>query len=46
MIAFAIVLDIEGKTDQAILKLEKLNCVSSHWHLARVFEFIIHTFRP
>uniref|UniRef100_A0AAR2JXB9 RAN binding protein 2 n=1 Tax=Pygocentrus nattereri TaxID=42514 RepID=A0AAR2JXB9_PYGNA len=39
LIAFATLLDIEGKTDQAILKLEKLNSVSSHWHLARVIQF-------
>lgn len=38
MIAFATLLDIEGKTEQAISKLEKLNCISSHWHLARVIE--------
>ncbi|KAG9271314.1 E3 SUMO-protein ligase RanBP2-like isoform X2 [Astyanax mexicanus] len=38
MIAFATLLDIEGKTDQAISKLEKLNCVSSHWHLARIYQ--------
>ncbi|XP_026803097.3 RANBP2-like and GRIP domain-containing protein 5/6 isoform X2 [Pangasianodon hypophthalmus] len=38
MIAFATLLDIEGKTDQAILKLEKLNCISSHWHLARIYQ--------
>ncbi|KAG7331541.1 hypothetical protein KOW79_005510 [Hemibagrus wyckioides] len=38
MIAFATLLDIEGKTDQAILKLEKLNCISSYWHLARIYQ--------
>ncbi|KAL7866306.1 hypothetical protein SRHO_G00115530 [Serrasalmus rhombeus] len=38
LIAFATLLDIEGKTDQAILKLEKLNSVSSHWHLARIYQ--------
>lgn len=34
--AFATLLDIEGNTEQAILKLEKLNCISSYWHLAQV----------
>ncbi|XP_017317433.2 RANBP2-like and GRIP domain-containing protein 5/6 isoform X1 [Ictalurus punctatus] len=38
MIAFATILDIEGKTDQAILKLEQLNCISSYWHLARIYQ--------
>ncbi|XP_072542547.1 E3 SUMO-protein ligase RanBP2 isoform X1 [Salminus brasiliensis] len=38
MIAFATLLDIEGKTDQAILKLEKLDCISSNWHLARIYQ--------
>ncbi|KAL7881174.1 hypothetical protein AOLI_G00080220 [Acnodon oligacanthus] len=38
MIAFATLLDIEGKTDQAIFKLEKLNSISSHWHLARIYQ--------
>ncbi|GAA6096642.1 E3 SUMO-protein ligase RanBP2 isoform X1 [Tachysurus ichikawai] len=38
MITFATLLDIEGKTDQAILKLEKLNCISSYWHLARIYQ--------
>ncbi|KAI4893683.1 hypothetical protein NFI96_020053 [Prochilodus magdalenae] len=38
IIAFAAQLDIEGKTEQAILKLETLNCISSYWHLARIYQ--------
>ncbi|XP_066542548.1 E3 SUMO-protein ligase RanBP2 isoform X1 [Hoplias malabaricus] len=38
MVAFATLLDIEGKTDQAILKLEQINCISSHWHLAQIYQ--------
>ncbi|XP_035376438.1 E3 SUMO-protein ligase RanBP2 isoform X3 [Electrophorus electricus] len=38
VIAFATLLDIEGKTEQAIVKLENLNCISSHWHLARIYQ--------
>ncbi|KAF5892096.1 E3 SUMO-protein ligase RanBP2-like isoform X1, partial [Clarias magur] len=37
-IASAILLDIEGKTAQAIQMLEKLNCVSSNWYLARIYQ--------
>ncbi|XP_076858216.1 E3 SUMO-protein ligase RanBP2 isoform X2 [Brachyhypopomus gauderio] len=35
---FATLLDIEGKTEQAIVKLEKLDCASSYWHLARIYQ--------
>ncbi|XP_060785158.1 E3 SUMO-protein ligase RanBP2-like isoform X2 [Neoarius graeffei] len=38
MMAFATLLDIEGNTEQAILKLEKLNCISSYWHLAQIYQ--------
>ncbi|TSQ01575.1 E3 SUMO-protein ligase RanBP2 [Bagarius yarrelli] len=38
MIAFAIQLDIEGNTNQAISNLEKLDCISSHWHLAQIYQ--------
>lgn len=36
VISFATLLDIEGSTEEAILKLEQLNSVSSNWHLAKV----------
>uniref|UniRef100_A0A667ZKL8 RAN binding protein 2 n=1 Tax=Myripristis murdjan TaxID=586833 RepID=A0A667ZKL8_9TELE len=36
MIAFSALLDIEGKTEEAIATLETVNNMSSHWHLARV----------
>jgi hypothetical protein len=35
-IAFATLLDIEGKTEEAIATLETINNISSNWHLARV----------
>lgn len=35
-ISFATLLDIEGNTDEAIAKLEKLNSILSNWHLAKV----------
>uniref|UniRef100_A0A8C8D6B9 E3 SUMO-protein ligase RanBP2 n=1 Tax=Oncorhynchus tshawytscha TaxID=74940 RepID=A0A8C8D6B9_ONCTS len=35
-IAFATLLDIEGKTEEAIATLETINSISSNWHLARV----------
>ncbi|KAL0963548.1 hypothetical protein UPYG_G00307810 [Umbra pygmaea] len=38
MIAFANLLDIEGKTEEAISTLEAINNVSSNWHLARIFQ--------
>ncbi|XP_029558493.1 E3 SUMO-protein ligase RanBP2 [Salmo trutta] len=37
-IAFAILLDIEGKTEEAIATLETINNISSNWHLARIFQ--------
>ncbi|XP_010878482.3 E3 SUMO-protein ligase RanBP2 [Esox lucius] len=38
MIAFAVLLDIEGKTEEAIATLEAINNISSNWHLARIFQ--------
>jgi len=35
-ISSATLLDIEGNTDEAIAKLEKLNSTLSNWHLAKV----------
>ncbi|CAB1347204.1 unnamed protein product [Coregonus sp. 'balchen'] len=35
-IAFATLLDIEGKTEEAIATLETINNISSNWHLARL----------
>uniref|UniRef100_A0A4W5RYE5 RAN binding protein 2 n=1 Tax=Hucho hucho TaxID=62062 RepID=A0A4W5RYE5_9TELE len=35
-IAFATLLDIEGKTEEAIATLETINNISSNWQLARV----------
>uniref|UniRef100_A0A8C5APR3 RanBD1 domain-containing protein n=1 Tax=Gadus morhua TaxID=8049 RepID=A0A8C5APR3_GADMO len=35
MIGFASLLDVEGKTEEAISTLETINNVSSSWHLAR-----------
>ncbi|XP_050975605.1 E3 SUMO-protein ligase RanBP2 isoform X2 [Labeo rohita] len=37
-ISFAILLDIEGNTEEAIVKLEKLNSISSNWHLAKIYQ--------
>uniref|UniRef100_A0A673XYA7 E3 SUMO-protein ligase RanBP2 n=1 Tax=Salmo trutta TaxID=8032 RepID=A0A673XYA7_SALTR len=37
-LAFAILLDIEGKTEEAIATLETINNISSNWHLARIFQ--------
>uniref|UniRef100_A0A674CQX9 E3 SUMO-protein ligase RanBP2 n=1 Tax=Salmo trutta TaxID=8032 RepID=A0A674CQX9_SALTR len=36
MIAFATLLDVEGRTEEAITTLETINNISSNWHLARV----------
>ncbi|KAJ8415155.1 hypothetical protein AAFF_G00008530 [Aldrovandia affinis] len=36
--AFAILLDIEGKTEEAIATLENINSISSSWHLAQIFQ--------
>ncbi|XP_063069341.1 E3 SUMO-protein ligase RanBP2 isoform X2 [Engraulis encrasicolus] len=38
MIASATLLDIEGKTDEAIATLEAINSISSNWQLARIFQ--------
>ena len=35
MIGFASLLDVEGKTEEAISTLETINNVSSSWHLAQ-----------
>lgn len=35
-IAYAVLLDIEGKTEEAISTLESINNMSSIWHLAQV----------
>ncbi|XP_048048453.1 E3 SUMO-protein ligase RanBP2-like isoform X2 [Megalobrama amblycephala] len=37
-ISFATLLDIEGNTDEAIAKLEKLNSILSNWHLAKIYQ--------
>ncbi|XP_064167868.1 E3 SUMO-protein ligase RanBP2 isoform X3 [Anguilla rostrata] len=37
-IAFAILLDIEGRTEEAIAALENINSISSCWHLAQIFQ--------
>ncbi|XP_016369049.1 E3 SUMO-protein ligase RanBP2-like isoform X2 [Sinocyclocheilus rhinocerous] len=38
VISFATLLDIEGNTEEAIVKLEQLNSISSNWHLAKIFQ--------
>ncbi|CAL8266775.1 unnamed protein product [Lota lota] len=38
MIGFASLLDIEGKTEEAIATLETINNVSSSWHLAQIYQ--------
>lgn len=35
-VAYAALLDIEGKTEEAIATLETINNMSSIWHLAQV----------
>ena len=35
-ITYAVLLDIEGKTEEAIAALEIINNMSSAWHLAQV----------
>jgi hypothetical protein len=35
LIGFASLLEVEGKTEEAISTLETINNVSSSWHLAR-----------
>ncbi|KAL1268695.1 hypothetical protein QQF64_034058 [Cirrhinus molitorella] len=37
-ISFATLLDIEGNTEEAIAKLEKLNSISSNWHLLKIYQ--------
>ncbi|MBN3320535.1 RBP2 ligase, partial [Atractosteus spatula] len=37
-IAFATLLDIEGKTEDAIAALEAINSVTSNWQLAQIFQ--------
>ncbi|XP_077472520.1 E3 SUMO-protein ligase RanBP2 isoform X2 [Stigmatopora argus] len=37
-IAFASLLDIEGKTEEAIATLESINNMSSIWHLAQIYQ--------
>ncbi|XDV31391.1 hypothetical protein PO909_034090, partial [Leuciscus waleckii] len=37
-ISSATLFDIEGNTDVAIAKLEKLNSISSNWHLAKIYQ--------
>lgn len=36
-VVYATLLDIEGKTEEAIATLETVNTMSSVWHLAQVF---------
>ncbi|XP_016098452.1 LOW QUALITY PROTEIN: E3 SUMO-protein ligase RanBP2-like [Sinocyclocheilus grahami] len=38
VISFATLLDIEGNTEEAIVKLEQLNSISSNWHLAKIYQ--------
>ncbi|XP_004555650.3 E3 SUMO-protein ligase RanBP2 isoform X3 [Maylandia zebra] len=37
-IAYAVLLDIEGKTEEAISTLESINNMSSIWHLAQIYQ--------
>ncbi|XP_053733056.1 E3 SUMO-protein ligase RanBP2 isoform X1 [Synchiropus splendidus] len=37
-IAYAVLLDIEGKTEEAIATLETINNMSSIWHLAQIYQ--------
>ncbi|XP_035532814.1 E3 SUMO-protein ligase RanBP2 [Morone saxatilis] len=37
-IAYAVLLDIEGKTEEAIAALETINNMSSIWHLAQIYQ--------
>ncbi|XP_033843196.1 ranBP2-like and GRIP domain-containing protein 4 isoform X2 [Periophthalmus magnuspinnatus] len=37
-IGFATLLDIEGKTEEAIATLETINNISSIWHLAQIYQ--------
>uniref|UniRef100_A0A3B4YQX1 E3 SUMO-protein ligase RanBP2 n=1 Tax=Seriola lalandi dorsalis TaxID=1841481 RepID=A0A3B4YQX1_SERLL len=38
MIAYATLLDIEGRTEEAIATLETINNMSSVWHLAQIYQ--------
>ncbi|KAM8856290.1 E3 SUMO-protein ligase RanBP2 [Spinachia spinachia] len=37
-IAYSVLLDIEGKTEEAIATLETINNLSSVWHLAQIYQ--------
>ncbi|XP_054470912.1 E3 SUMO-protein ligase RanBP2 isoform X2 [Anoplopoma fimbria] len=37
-IAYSVLLDIEGKTEEAIATLETINNMSSIWHLAQIYQ--------
>ncbi|XP_021179409.2 LOW QUALITY PROTEIN: ranBP2-like and GRIP domain-containing protein 4 [Fundulus heteroclitus] len=37
-IAYAVLLDIEGRTEEAIATLESINNMSSTWHLAQIYQ--------
>ncbi|KAK7904914.1 hypothetical protein WMY93_017521 [Mugilogobius chulae] len=37
-IAYATLLDIEGRTEEAIATLETINNISSSWHLAQIYQ--------
>lgn len=41
-IAYAALLDIEGKTEEAIATLETMNNMSSVWQLAQVSNLLLH----
>lgn len=41
-IAYAALLDIEGRTEEAIATLETINNMSSIWHLAQVSHWLLH----
>ncbi|KAM3862244.1 E3 SUMO-protein ligase RanBP2 [Diretmus argenteus] len=38
MVVFGTLLDVEGKTEEAIATLETINNMSSNWHLARIYQ--------
>lgn len=44
-IAYAALLDIEGKTEEAIATLETINNMSSIWHLAQASHMLLHALR-
>lgn len=41
-IAYSVLLDIEGKTEEAIATLETINNLSSVWHLAQVSHALLN----